>query len=580
MTPMTVERPVETGSRQYTQDWRPQMLTGAAVLCWLVGFREIDPTTLGSLGLVPALSPLLLVAYPLLVAAFTVELLKNRRTAVLTLITVVAIFAVYGLQPAAEPAARLPVAWLHSGFANYIGAHGDVLHNFDTRFSWPGFFALLAFLTEASGLHDTSVLLNWAPVLLSGLAVLGVRAIAVAIVGPGRASWIAAWIFLVANWTEQDYASPQGTTYILLLAALAITFQHLVSPSPLAVSRADIQRPPAPDNSAGDRLRAEGLVVLLAMALAPTHQLTPYMLGGLLIVLVLWGRLWPRWLPVVVLALAVGWFVLAAREFWIGQLSVITGSIGDLNSSVSQGIGQRFVGNAGRQAILLTRIGIMGGAALLAAVGFLVLRRRGSKSLVLPALALASFGLAVLQPYGGEIFIRCYLFALPFFAVLGGIALDALTKRSYLTAIALGLSILATVAVRGGNDAYVAFTRADVDVVQKAYDLARDGQSIGTVVSYAPLEWQRVGDVRQVSAEDGCTVFPNGESCVLKAKLDFLVINHAQDAYGTVYFGAPPGWTGALADRLIADGYYERVASEGDSQLLQRSVIERGKGNR
>ncbi|EWM10909.1 hypothetical protein [Kutzneria sp. 744] len=570
MTLMTVERPVETGSRQYTKDWRPQMLTGAAVLCWLIGFREIDPTTLGSLGLVPALSPLLMVAYPLLVAAFTIELLKNRRTAVLTLITVVAIFAVYGLQPAVEPAARLPVAWLHSGFANYIGAHGDVLHDFDTRFSWPGFFALLAFLTEASGLHDTSVLLNWAPVLLSGLAVLGVRAIAVAVVGPGRASWIAAWIFLVANWTEQDYASPQGTTYILLLAALAITFQHLVSPSPLAVPRADIQRPPAPNNSAGDRLRAEGLVVLLAMALAPTHQLTPYMLGGLLIVLVLWGRLWPRWLPVVVLALAVGWFVLAAREFWIGQLSVITGSIGDLNSSVSQGIGQRFVGNAGRQAILLTRIGIMGGATLLAAAGFLVLRRRGSKSLVLPALALASFGLAVLQPYGGEIFIRCYLFALPFFAVLGGIALDALTKRSYLTGIALGLSILATVAVRGGNDAYVAFTKADVDVVQKAYDLARDGQSIGTVVSYAPLEWQRVGDVRQVSAEDGCTVFPNGESCVLKAKLDFLVINHAQDAYGTVYFGAPPGWTGALADRLIADGYYERVASEGDSQLLQR----------
>jgi hypothetical protein len=570
VTVSTMERPVEAEGSRSIQDWWPPVLTGAAVLCWVLGFREIDPTTLGSLGILPSLSPVLLVAYPLLVAAFALELAHSRRTVVLTVITMIAVFAVYGLQPAAEPAARLPVAWLHSGFANYIGAHGDVLHNFDTRFSWPGFFALLAFLTEASGMHDTSVLLNWAPVLLSGLAVLGVRAIAVAIVGPGRTSWIAAWIFLVANWTEQDYASPQGTTYILLLAALAITFQHLVSPSPLATGRADVLRPPAPHNTARDRLRAEGLVVLLAMALAPTHQLTPYLLGGLLIVLVLWGRLWPRWLPVVVLALAVGWFVLAAREFWIGQLSVITGSLGDLNSSVSQGIGQRFVGNPGRQTILLTRMAITGAVAVLAGAGVLVSRRRGSKSLVLLALAVASFGLAVLQPYGGEIFIRCYLFALPFFAVLGAIALDSLTKRSYLTGIVLAVVVLATVVVRGGNDAYVAFTKADVDVVQKAYDLARDGQSIGTVLSYAPLEWQRVGDVRQVSAEDGCPVFPDTESCVLKANLDYLVISHAQDSYGTVYFGAPAGWTAKLADRLIADGHYERVVMEDGSQLLAR----------
>jgi hypothetical protein len=565
-----MERPATVERLRSTQYWWPPALAGAAVLCWVLGFRQIDPTTLGSVGILPSLSPVLLAAYPLLVAAFVVELGHSRRTAVLTLITVLAVFAVYGLQPAAEPAARLPVAWLHSGFANYIGAHGDVLHDFDTRFSWPGFFALLAFLTEASGMHDTSVLLNWAPVVLSGLAVLGVRAIAVAIVGPGRASWIAAWIFLVANWTEQDYASPQGTTYILLLAALAITFQHLVSPSPLAARRADVKRPPAPNNTAGDRLRAEGLVVLLAMALAPTHQLTPYLLGGLLIVLVLWGRLWPRWLPVVVLALAMGWFVLAAREFWIGQLNVITGSLGDLNSSVSQGIGQRFVGNPGRQAILLTRMGITGAVAALAAGGFLVLRRSGSKSLVLPALALASFGLAVLQPYGGEIFIRCYLFALPFFAVLGGIALNSLTKRAYLTGIALAVTILATVTVRGGNDAYVAFTKADTDIVQKAYDLAKDGQSIGTVLSYAPLEWQRVGDVRQVSAEDGCPVFPDTESCIAKANLDYLVINQAQDSYGTIYFGAPKGWTAKLADQLVGDGRYQRVAQEGGSQLLAR----------
>jgi hypothetical protein len=574
VTQSTIERPAVPTPAAGRHDLVAPALVAVAVLCWLLGFHPIDPTTLGSLGLLPELSPLLLLAYPLLVAAFVVELVASRpRTLVLTVITVLAIFAVYGLQPAAEPVARLPVAWLHSGFANYIGSHGDVLHDFDTRFSWPGFFALLAFLTGASGGTDSSVLLNWAPVLLSGLAVLGLRSIAVAILGPGRASWIAAWIFLVANWTEQDYASPQGTTYVLLLAALAIVFQHLVSPSPLAARRASPRNPPAPLNTAGDRLRAEGLVVLIAFALAPTHQLTPYLFAGLLIVLVLWGRLWSRWLPAVVLLIAMGWFVLAAREFWIGQLSVITGSIGDLSSSVAQGIGQRFVGNTGRQLILFARVGITGVVALLVVGGLIVLWRKGSRSLLLGALALASFGLAVLQPYGGEIFIRCYLFALPFFAVLAAVALDAVTRRVSVavTGVVLALLMLTTVVVRGGNDAYVAFTQSDVNAVQRVYQLATPGQSVGTIVSYAPLEWQRLGEFRQVSAEDVCpAVFPDTEQCVLRANLDYLVINRAQDAYGTVYFGAPPGWTSTLADRLVAEGRYERVFSQDGSQVLHR----------
>lgn len=561
------------------------VLAALAVVCWAAGFHQIDPATLGSYGLLPALSPVLLLSYPLLAAAFVAEL-RIGRTWALTVITALAVFAVYGLQPVAEPTGRLSVAWLHVGFSDYVNAHGAVLHGFDTRFSWPGFFTLVAVITGASGLKDGSALIGWAPVVLSGTAVIAVRAIAVAVFGPGRIAWLAAWIFLVADWTEQDYLSPQGSTYLLLLAGLAVAFRYLVAPSVLdPLPRGRFLRPEVPDNTPRDRLFAEGLVLLFALALAPAHQLSPYMLAGLLFVLALCGRLWARWLPVVVLLAAVVWFVLGARDFWIGQLHIITGSIGDLGSSVQDGLTKRLSHNAGREAMLAVRMGITVFTALLAGVGAVVLRRRGQRSLTLVLLAVASFALAVAQPYGGEILIRCYLFALPLFALLGAVVLDALLAPGTRSApgwrpvaglalaglVVAGLGV-SVVTARGGNDAYTAFTPSDVATVERAYVLAKPGQTIDTVAAYTPAsDWQRIGDVKQAALESTCVPFPGPDPCVLKVRPDLLMLNAAQDAYGQIYYGMPGGWTTGLADRLVASGRYRRVFERGSSQLLERT---------
>lgn len=547
-----------------------------AAVCWLIGFHRIDPTTLGSFGILPELSPVLLVAYPLLVIGFMVELRDRQRGWALTMITVLAVLAVYALQPAAEPVGRLPVAWLHVGFSDYIAAHGEVLHNFDARFSWPGFFSLLALLTGASGVKDSSVLISFAPVVLTGTATVAVRAIALAVFGPGRIAWLAAWVFLIGNWTEQDYLSPQGSTYLLLLAALAITFRYLTRPGLLEpLAKGQFLRPAVPANTPMERLFAQALVLVLALALAPSHQLSPYMLAGLLFILLLCGRLWSRWLPFVVLLLAVVWFVLGARDFWIGQLHEITGSIGNLSSSVNQGFDQRLSTNAGREAMLDVRIGITLVVGLLAAIGALLLRRKKKRSLTLVLMAVTAFGMAVAQPYGGEILIRCYLFALPLFALLGAVLLDDLLMARRRIAIILGTVLIAglmvaDVTARGGNDAYVAFTRADIDAVQKAYDIAKDGQTLDTVAAYAPVsQWQRLGAVHQASIETTCEPFPNPAPCVRKVHPDFLVLNAAQDAYGQIYYGMKPGWISELGDQLVGSGLYRRIFVQDQSQLLE-----------
>lgn len=535
---------------------QPSLVLAALALgCWVLGLRTVDPAELGGLGLVTALPPTVLLAYPLLVAAMAVEL-RRPSTWRLTVLTSLGVVLVYGLQPAVQQHARLPVAWLHAGFANHIADHGDVVHSFDARFSWPGFFSFVAFLVRAGGADDASAFLRWAPVLLAGLAVLGVRALALVVLGDGTAAWLAPWVFLFGNWTEQDYFSPQGLTFPLLLAALAIALRYLTRPV--------LSGPFEPVGAPWERFFAHGIVLLIAAALAPSHQLTPFMLAGFLLVLVVFRRLWPMWLPVLAFLLAVAWFSLGAKEFWQGQLEMITGTLGDVSASVQHGFRERIIGDQGHRLILVLRVGITGLVAVMAAVGLWRSRERGW---ALAALAAAPFGLAVLQPYGGEIFMRGYLFALPFLAVGAALAL----RQHWSAWVLLVLLGLGTVVARGGNDAYVSFGSADVAAVDEAYRRVQPGGRIEALTLNLPLSRLRVADVAQGAVDQRCPRVAELAACVRAAPPEYLVITGAQEAYGRISLGLPDDWASSIARDLVSGGRYRVVFDEEGSQVLERT---------
>jgi hypothetical protein len=594
--------------RRLRGDLLAPTLAVLALLLWLLGLHPLAPAQIGSIGLIGALSPVLLCSYPILVAAAVLELRAAApRPRLLAAFTALGVLLVYGLQPATEQTARLSVAWLHTGFARYIADHGHALNGFDARFSWPGFFSLTALLTGSSGTPDATGLLRFAPVVLAGLAVTGVHALATATFGADRRAWFATWLFLLTEWTEQDYFSPQAISYVLMLAALALTVRYLIRPSPISAARrkarferyhqlvaeaglpaaADQERAPlrgrlVPVNSPCQRLAAEGLVVLIAVALAPTHQLTPFMLAGLLMVMVACGRLWPNWLPWLVLVPAVVWFALGAKDFWQNHLALVAGSVGDISQSVNQGIGARFGGgDLARTLILLLRVGITAAAGALAATGWWVLRRRGMKSWLLPLLAIAPFGLIALQSYGGEIFMRCYLFALPFAALLGAATLDAVldtprlprTARLLLVgAILTGLG-LATVAARGGNDAYTSFSRADLAAIGDAYRLAAPGQTIAGLQSDAlPLGSADIGVVNQTSMQSTCQDFTHITQCVTTTAPDYLIVTPSEENYGRIEDGLPPGWTAQLVRDLSSGNAYQIVFNQDGSLVLARTT--------
>lgn len=571
------------------------LLAAIAVVLWLIGFRPTVPSEIGSIGLITLLSPILLLAYPVLIAAVLVELVSSRpRQRLIACLTVLAVVGVYGLQPAIEQTARISVSWLHVGFARYIAEHGHVLLGYDARFSWPGFFSLLAMISGASGQADLTPLLQWTPVVLAGLATLGVRALACTVLGPGRRAWIATWIFLLTEWTEQDYFSPQGSTYVLLLGALGLVARFLVRPGLISPQPASIRDRLVPVGRVRDRVAAQAGVVLIALALAPAHQLTPYVLAALLMVMALTGRLWSAWLPWVVLLSAVAWFCLAAKDFWQGQLNMVLGDLGNVRSAVGQGIGERFVGDAGRTLILEARIGLTMLVALLAAVGWFVLRRNGMRSWTLPMLAIVPFGLIIVQSYGGEVFLRCYLFSLPFSAMLAAVGVSALLDRAtagkwlraradavgaFGVALRRGTALLAavlvlsglafaTITVRGGNDAYTSFGRADKAAVDYIYQRAMTNETVAALTSAVPLSYNRIGNIDQSTLESKCSDVTHLERCVLDRLPDYLIVTPSEENDGRIYDKLPPGWSQQVVRALIASGQYEVAFDKNGSQVL------------
>jgi hypothetical protein len=560
----------------------PVLLVTALAL-WVGGLRHIDPATLSGWGLIRALPVPVGLSYPVLVAAAVIEIRREqRRNVVLAAITLAAVVMIYGLQPAVEGVARLETGWLHAGFSTYIATHGHVLPDFDARFSWPGFFALIAMVCEASGGVDPTTLLNWAPPVFIALSAVCVGAIAAAVMPSSRAAWLATWVFLAGDWTEQDYFSPQAIAYLLMLAAMAVTLRYLVSPGPIDGDRIAWRdrsaRPPYP---AGVRIAAQLIVLTIVLAIAPTHQLTPYALVGLLVVLVAWRRLWPRWLAVLALVPPVVWLVVGAQDFWAGNIERIVPGLGAVRAAVSQGVTNRLGGDLGHQVVTSTRIGITLVVAAVAVAGYMLRRRQGHRTWTLAAMAASPFGLALLQPYGGEIFIRSYLFALPWLAIGAAIALEALlTARwrvRYLPAVAVGVVLVAiagmTVFVRGGNDAYVGITAADVRAVDYVYAHARPGDAVVAPLGHEPLRFDREGDLLQGTAGD--TWMADNAACMATEILPCLtqtgpawvLVNPQQSNAGQILNGWPPDWMASVVNGLLDEGY-DVVFSQGGSIVL------------
>src|SRR3989440_7238248 len=209
------------------------LLTVAALVMGILALLRVDSSRLGDLGLVTVVGPTYFAAIALLTVSFGFALCQQPLRRPLLAFQVIGLIVLLdGLGPLVEPHASFATSWLHAGFSQHIAQHGATLPGLDARFSWPGFFALAAFLSRAAGLHSPVVFLRWAPLAFNLLYLPPLYAIFRAVTRNERVWWMGLAFFYLASWVGQDYFSPQAFNFFLFLVFLAVALRWFRPPMP------------------------------------------------------------------------------------------------------------------------------------------------------------------------------------------------------------------------------------------------------------------------------------------------------------------------------------------------------------
>jgi hypothetical protein len=435
---------------------------------WALSIRGVNPRAMSDLGLVsvmPAVSVALLLA---LTVSFAFALRLDLRTEVVLSHVLVLIVMLYGVTAFLEAEPRFQTVWKHVGVIDYIERHRSVDPSIDAYFNWPGFFVLGALFTKVAGFSSPLAMAAWGPLVFNLLFLPPLVVIFRSVTTDPRLVWLSVWIFFSANWVGQDYLSPQATGFLIWLAIAAAVLSGWV-------------RIPGGPGSALARGGFVVVVVVMFTAIVTGHQLTPFAALLTLAGLAIFTRLAARGLVWLLALIAFAWIVYMTTTYLAGNIGSLTGALGSLGSNVDKSVSNRIGGSPDHTFVAHTRIVFSVVIWSLAIAGFLRQRARWRRATPLVIFGLAPFILPVLQPYGGEMLLRVFLFSLPAVAFfVANLAFPTrLSGRRWRVnagiAVAACLVLVAFQYARYGNEHLDYFTTGDVDTVRAMYRVAPPG---------------------------------------------------------------------------------------------------------
>jgi hypothetical protein len=416
--------------------WLPLILALLSGFSWLISLPGTNPREMTDLGLLSVLPGWYFLALLMLTGSFMLAVFTQPgRRWLLMLHLGLLIVYLHATPSLIYGTLRYSWAWKHVGMVDYIQRHGAVDPSepiLNAYHNWPGFFALNTLLTEAAGLTSALPYAAWAT-LFFNLLFLGALLLVYRSLTPDpRLGWMAVWFFFVSNWVGQDYFSPQTFAYFLYLVLVGVLlrwfrfsrspaflrsgFLARLRPSGWMYARiqqaAMVPKPALPPQ----RVVLMALVVLIVVVITFSHQLTPVIVFGALLLLVAFQQVWTKRLPVLAFVLMAAWIWFMASGFVGENLRSLLGNLGDVEGNVTKNLidlnraspGMVVVSYVGRVVSLLVMV--------LAMLGFLWRLRGGWLDLSALLLMGAPFFMLVANSYGGEVLFRIYFFALPFMA--------------------------------------------------------------------------------------------------------------------------------------------------------------------
>ncbi|MBY8864590.1 lipopolysaccharide biosynthesis protein [Streptomyces sennicomposti] len=570
------------------------LLVAALLLYWVPALRltDADLDRMGGLGLVSVLPLPTLAGAALLVAVFAALLRPRREHRALLLVTLLAtVVSLHALPAVIETEPRFATAWQHLGFLDYIDRTGAAVPDLDARWSWPGFFAVAAFAAKACGVGDFTEVIRWWPLTVQLLYLPPMFLLTRSMRAGWRAKWTGVWIFVLGGWVGQDYFSPQGFTYLLYLVFVAVLLVWFRAPRMLWTTR----RPGEAEVEPADRRQRTVLlavVIGLFAATVPAHQLTPFVMLGVLAALVLVGRCELRGLPVLFTVLVVFWLGFMAEPYWSGHFDELFGGVGGVGGNVSTSVSGRIEGgDPTHKLVLYARVLLAGTVLALACWGWWRRREhryRERSLLVLTFVPFLGFGM---QSYGGEMALRVFMFALPGAGLLAALALfprAGVTARERekdraslapLAALLAGLLLMGGFLVaRWGNEPFERIRPGEVAAMEYVYAHDRPTvrllwlsddpvDDVTPAMPWGARDMERVDYVPTLAPADPVLV-----SSLVKALKDagpnsYLMVNESQVSYLRLDKGYSAAWEARLLRNLDGRSELTRVFVNGDVSM-------------
>ncbi|MEU6303570.1 lipopolysaccharide biosynthesis protein [Streptomyces chartreusis] len=567
------------------------LLIAALLLYWVPALRlgESDLDGMGGLGLISVLPPPTLLGAALLAVTFASLLWLGREHRALLLITLLAtVVSLHALPALIETEPRFATAWQHLGFLDYIDRTGSAVPDLDARWSWPGFFAVAAFAAKACGVSDPTELIRWWPLAMQLLYLVPMFLLVRHMRASWRAKWTGIWVFVLSGWVGQDYFSPQGFTYLLYLVFAAVLLVWFRAPRVIWTKRRPGELEVEPTDR---RQRAVLLMVVIGLfaASVPAHQLTPFVMLGVLTALVLVGRSELRGLPILFGVMVTVWIGFLAEPYWSGHFDELFGGVGGVGSNVSSSVSGRIEGGSStHKLVLYVRVLLAGGVMAFACWGWWRRRfhhYRERSLLVLTFVPFLGFGM---QSYGGEMALRVFMFALPGAALLTGLAFFPRTgvtakerdkdrvSLAPLAALMAGLVLMGGFLVaRWGNEPFERVKPGEVAAMEYVY--AHDDPSLrllwlssDPVNDVTPAMPWGSRDMEKVSyLPTQAPVDPVLVSGLVKALKDagpnsYLMINRGQVTYLRLDVGYSASWETRLLLNLDKRQELKRVFANSD----------------
>ncbi len=533
---------------------------------WAYGVTQLRPSTIGDYGLLANANAFFVLGLALLIAGFVLELARSApRGWLLTLDLIGLIVAIHATVPIIYGGTP-EYAWVykHVGIAASFAHYGRIADPGNIYDQWPALFAAVAAVSSLAHVNALSFA-AWAPLAFELADALLLLAIFRLLTGERRVAYlgVALYVGLVA-WVGQDYLSPQAFAYLLWLALVLIVLRWLRAPAPGSGAPGRIARlraplvaglAPAPQTTRAQRLVAIVLVTTIYFVIVAAHQLTPYVVLAGLGALTLLDLLRPRWLFVLLAAIA--------GAYLAPRYSLISSNFGGLFSGgnpIQNASGVRGAHHAGGEALTAEVVHALAAGMWLLALAVVVRCRKTFGRVLIPAvLAFSPFVILGAQSYGGEAIYRVFLFSAPWCALLiAGALLELrfprrLPVRWPAIATICVVSLFAGVQGLYGPVSVNAFTRSELNASNWLYTHIPRGSLI--VLPGGNFPTLQAADYNSFELK----VMPSdpqlGESWLDEADLGqvkqwiaglghrtaYLVVSHSMSA-GAAYFGAPRGY--------------------------------------